>query len=689
MAADGTQGAGFEIGVDTGGTFTDVVARGPDGALRVMKVASTPRDPGAAILSALELMGRDWGIAPADIGRFVHGTTVATNAVLERKGARAGLITTRGFRDVLEIGRNNRRDEELYSWALTPNTPVFLAPGPRRKEVSERITAEGAVAVPLDEDEVAAAADALVADGCEAIAIAFLFSFLNPAHERRAAEILRARHPGVPLSLSHEVDPAFREYERTAVTCFDAYVKPVMRRYLMQTDARLRAQGVACGLQVIQSRGGISGAGTATLRPVRLLLSGPAGGVIGGQSVGAQCGEERLITLDIGGTSSDIALIEGGRPLIRQTFLIDGFTIRVPMVDVNTIGAGGGSIAWVDKGGGLRVGPHSAGADPGPACYGQGGDEATVTDASVVLGYLNPGNFAGGRMTLDPDRARAAIEARIARPLGLGVEEAALGIHRVVNAQMAEGIRFVSIQRGHDPRRFALVPLGGAGGLHGIPLARALSMTRLIVPEHPGVLSAQGLLDAPVEHEAAAGLMRPLSEVTRADLSRICAELDAACAALMAEEATGGGVPEVRHSAELCYIGQSHYLEVPVDLAAADPTAALYEAFLAAHAQVYGHAVRRPVRVVNLRSVHRVRRAPAPAAAAASAAEPRPETSRAILVEGADGPVTARVLDRLALAPGQVVTGPAIVEQADTTILIEPGWQASLAPGRNLLLTRT
>jgi len=680
--------ADVAVGIDTGGTFTDVVCRDGAGAVRRTKIPSTPQDPTEAILAAVAHIRDAWGIEPARIGRFVHGTTVATNAVLERKGARSGLITTRGFRDVLEIGRNNRKDEELYSVLLSPNTPVFLAPAQRRQEVVERIGADGGVVTPLDEAGLVAAADALVAQGCEAISIAFLFSFLDPTHERRAAALIQARHPGVALSLSSVVDPQFREYERTAVTAFDAYVKPVLGRYLARTDAALRAAGIACGLSVIHSRGGVTGTATAAERPVRLFLSGPAGGVIGAQSVAEAAGLDAAITLDIGGTSSDIALIARGKPLIAAQGWIDGYTVRVPMVDVNSIGAGGGSIAWLDRAGGLHVGPHSAGADPGPACYGRGGDEATVTDASLVLGYLDPEQFAGGRIRLAPDRAYGAIERRIARPMGLSVAEAALGIHRVVNAQMAEGIRFVSIKRGHDPRRFALVPLGGGGGLHATPLARALVLPRVVVPHFPGVLSALGLLAAPIEQERAVGFPARLAETDAGALRAAFARLDAECAAAMSAEPVAGLERGVSHTADICYVGQSHHLEVAVDLGAPDPCAALYAAFLEAHRRVYGHAVERPARLVNLRSVHQARRPGPFAVGFAPEGAPRPPASRPIRVEGDAERVPAVVLDRAGLRPGEVVRGPAIIEQADTTTLVEPGWQAKVAADGLLLLDR-
>jgi N-methylhydantoinase A len=445
------------IGVDIGGTFTDVVVRRSGAPARIMKIPSTPKDPSIAVLQALQRMQADWGLRPQQVIRFVHGTTVATNSVLERKGACVGLITTEGFRDVLEIGRQMRH--QMYDLALDPETPIFLAPGRFRREVRERITASGEVMHALNEAAVATAADELIAAGAQAIAVVFLFSFLNDAHEIRAREIIAARHPGVFISLSSEVDPAFREYERTVVTSFDAYVKPIVDRYLCNLDAGLVAAHVTAPLQIMQSRGGISGSATARLRPVQLFLSGPAAGVIGARMVGEAAGCRNLITVDIGGTSCDIALIEDGAPALRSEGVIDGYVVRTSMVDVNSIGAGGGSIAWLDGANGLRVGPRSAGSEPGPACYGLGGSEPTVTDASVILGYLDPEHFAGGRLRLQPELSRRAIERAIARPRPH--RRRALGIHRIVNAQVAEGIRFVSIRQGHDPCKFTLLPLVG------------------------------------------------------------------------------------------------------------------------------------------------------------------------------------------------------------------------------------
>ena len=556
----------FEIGIDIGGTFTDIVCRGSDGSVRISKVPTTRGDPSKAVLAALETARGEWGVSPSDIVRFTHGTTVATNAVLERKGARIGLIATEGFKDVLEIGRQMRH--QMYDLVLKPETPVFLAPGRYRKEVRERLDASGNVLTPLDEESVRQAIAELLELDVKAIAVSLVFSFLDPTHERRIRDMIPAR---IPVSLSSDVDPAFREYERTCVTAFDAYIKPVVGDYLANLEAGLKQAGVTVPLQVMQSRGGLASSSIARQRPVRLFLSGPAAGVVGGLEAGKAAGFKDLITVDIGGTSCDIALIADGEALIRSEGPIDGYPVRVPMVDVTAIGAGGGSIAWLDGAGSLRVGPHSAGSDPGPACYGRGGTQPTVTDASVVLGYIDPANFAGGTLQLRPDLAHAAIRGIIATPLGLTVEEAALGIHRVLNAQMAEAIRLVSIGRGIDPRDYALLPLGGGGPMHACALAEELGISAIIIPPHPGVLSAAGLLGAPVEHEIAAAFPTPLASLDQAAMDTALRDLDARCSALMAAE--GVTDQEIRHFADVCYIGQSYHLEVPLP-------GDIYDAFL-------------------------------------------------------------------------------------------------------------
>jgi N-methylhydantoinase A/oxoprolinase/acetone carboxylase beta subunit len=674
-----------EIGVDIGGTFTDIVCRESGDGLRVLKVPTTRNDPSEAVMKAIAELGERWGIAAGEVTRFAHGTTVATNAVLERKGARLGLLTTAGFRDVLEIGRQLRTD--VYRIILEPETPIFLAPRRYRKEIRERVDATGAVVVPLDEAAVVKAADELVELGVEAIAISFLFSFRNPAHERRAAELIRARHQGLALSLSHEVDPAFREYERTVVTAFDAYLKPRVETYLARLEQGLAQAGIDAPLQVMQSRGGLAIAEVARQRPVRLFLSGPAAGVIGGQSAGASASIDDLITIDIGGTSADIALISRRKPMLRSEGVIGGHAVRVAMVDVTTLGAGGGSIAHLDASGGLRVGPQSAGSEPGPACYGRGGEEATVTDASIVLGYLDPDFFAGGRLKLEPKKAAEAIDRQVATPLGMTTAEAALGIHRVLNAQMAEGIRLVSVRQGIDPRAYALVPLGGAGGLHATALARELGIRRIVVPRLPGVLSAAGLLAAPIEHEVTAEFATPIQALDLAALREKLKEIDRRAAQLMAAEKVRTADVAIGYFADVCYIGQSYYLEIPLDPDDADPAGRLYRDFLEAHDRVYGHSVENPARIVGVRTVHRAGGTETLAEMRfAASAGPKEIGRRDIMVAGEPGFVGATVYDRDALPEGFSFAGPAIVQQADTTTLVEPGWSCIVDKAGNLIL---
>ena len=699
--------------MDVGGTFTDVVCVREGRPPVVFKVPSTPADPGDAAIAAIERLAGGEGIEAGSIAQLAHGTTVATNAVLERKGGRLGIIATEGFRDTLEIGRQMRR--QMYEVRLDPQTPVFLAPRAMRRVVRERIGPHGEVIEPLDEESVRVALDHLVAEGAECIAVCLLFSFVNPAHERRVREMARAEHPGLEISLSSEVDPAFREYERTAVTAFDAYIKPTVRRYLTNLGTRLGRAGVSAPLQVMQSRGGLTSAELARDRPVRLFLSGPAAGAIGGQATGTAAGYDDLITLDVGGTSSDIALVSGAKPLLRAEGVIDGFPVRVPMVDVNAIGAGGGSIAWLDDAGGLRVGPHSAASDPGPACYARGGREPTVTDASVVLGFLDPEKFAGGAVRLDPSRAVDAIRSRIAEPLGLAVEDAAAGIHRVVNAQMAEGIRLVSVRQGFDPREFVLVAMGGAGPLHACELAADLGIVRVVVPRHPGVLSAAGLLAAPIEHEVSVAYSEPFAGLSMAPVRRLVAELDAAGRELTEREGIASDEVEILHFADVCHVGQGYFLEVAFDPGADDGIERLYTDFLATHERVHGHAVEAPARFVNVRSVHRQRMAatavasatgmtdglehlrsdtsrggpgaPEPQAAARVRASRTSDVHRVVRFPDEPSRIETRVVSRDALVPGDRLRGPAIVEQDDTTTLVPPGWSAASGDGGVMILT--
>lgn len=676
----------IEIGVDIGGTFTDVVCREAGQPLRVMKVATTRSDPSRAVLTAVRSLQEQWNIQPHDVARFVHGTTVATNAVLERKGPKTGLLTTDGFKDILEIGRQMRHT--MYAAVLEPEVPAYLAPGAFRYEVVERMAHDGSVVRPLDENGVREAARQLVEAGVEGIAICFLFSFVNPSHEQRAAEIIRDAYPDLALSLSCEVDPAFREYERTVVTTFDAYIKPVIDRYLANLENGLKEVGVPCPLQVMQSRGGIASSEVARRRPVRLFLSGPAAGVVGAKMVGQAAGIDNLISVDIGGTSSDIALIRAGEPIIRPEGYVAGYNIRVPMVDVNAIGSGGGSVAWLDSAGGLRVGPHSAGSDPGPACYGLGGEEATVTDASVVLGYLDPDYFAGGTMKLSPELSFETIRRKIAEPLGMSVEQAALGIHRVVNTQMTEGIRLVSIRQGYDPRDFALLPLGGAGGIHATSLAEELGIERIIIASHPGVLSAIGLLSAVIEHEVATAFPLRIDEIDLPELKTSLAALDAQCEALMARENVAKEDVEIRYFADVCFVGQSHYLEVLFE-PSKDTARQLHDGFREAHQRVFGHASDTPVQIVNLRAIHRSGGATVHDEAAVHDASVKARKgTRHIVVPGSEGPLEAAIYYREGLVAGTKLAGPAVLEQADTTTVVAPGWSIEVLEGGSILLVR-
>ncbi len=663
----------MEIGIDIGGTFTDAVLRDESGVFRLLKAPSTPDDPARAVGDALQrlLPGSDAGA----VRRFLHGTTVATNAILEGTAARVGLITTRGFADVIEIGRMIRASN--YDLIFPPQTPGDVVPPMQRIGVTERIGPDGAIVTPLDEAEVAAAVASLAEAGVAAVAICFLFSFLNPAHEQRARAIVQERCPGMTVSLSCEVDPALREYERTCATVFDAALKPVMADYLGRIETILRDRGITAPLQVMHSRGGLLGAAAARARPIRLALSGPSAAAIGAASVLRTAGQSAGISIDVGGTSADVALIEGGVPALRPDGAIGGFPVRVPTADVLAIAAGGGSIAFVDEMGGLQVGPRSAGAAPGPACYGRGGIRPTVLDASVALGLVDPDRFAGGAIRLDQAAAHAAIERDVAGPLGLGVREAAVAIHRITNAALAEAVRRMTVARGVDPRFLWLLSAGGGGGLHATAIADELGMTTVIVPAAPGVLAATGLLEAPLEHDVSRGFYKTLDQLGEATLLEAIAGLTAACVAAMAADGVPPGVAETELSAAASFVGQGHHLTVAIDPAAPCPGAAIRSAFIAAHRQAYGHTRDAPVRLVELRVVQRARRTGA--ATIRSAAAPAAEASwREAVIDGVAERVA--VVQRHGLAPGETLHGPAILEQDDSTLVVPRSWRATAQP---------
>ena len=674
-----------KIGVDVGGTFTDFSCQLSDGRRLGFKIPSTPGDPSQAVIEGVTELIENYNVDPSQIELFAHGTTVATNAVLERKGATVGLITTSGFRDVLEIGRQMR--QQMYSVRLEPETPVFLAPGRRRFGVIERVGPDGEIITPLDESSVLEALTSLQTQKVSSVAVVLLFSFMNPIHEKRIREIILDNNPDILVSLSSEVDPVFREYERTVVTTFDAYIKPTVDQYLSNLSNALGDKNVGASLQIMQSRGGLTGAETARIRPVRLFLSGPAGGVMGALSEGKINNFKDLITVDIGGTSCDIALISDAKPLIRQEGVIDKYLVRVPMVDVNAIGSGGGSIAWLDKAGGLKVGPQSAGSEPGPACYGRGGVEPTVTDASLVLGLIDPEYFAGGRFKLDVDKAYNIILEKIAKPLSLSVEEAALGIHRVLNAQMAEGIRFVSIKQGFDPRDFVLMGLGGGGPLHACELANELNIQKVLVPRQPGVLSAAGLLSAPIEHEVSTSFGKALNEVSLPEIITGLEALSAEAHSLMKKEGVSLNDIEISFSLDICYIGQGYHLEIIIDLESESPLENVYRDFLILHDRVYGHSVEGDVRIVNLRAIHRTLVFEEKGQAQLSSDRSVKET-RQILCDAASGFIETNVYDRSNLTRGQEIKGPAVVDQIDTTTWIPEGWAACVLEDSMLLLER-
>ena len=660
------------LGVDVGGTFTDFVYV-EGGRTRIAKRPSTPSDPGRAIVDGL----RELGWAPSDV---VHGSTVATNTLLTRTGAPTALIATRGFRDTLEIGRQARPD--LY--ALHPTRPDPLVGEALRFEVGERIAADGEVVEPLDGDDVARVLDAIEASGVRSVAICFLFSFVNPAHERRAAALARGR--GLAVSASHEVLPQHREYERTSTTVANAYLAPVMSNYLSKLERSLSEQtaaGASVGLRIMQSNGGSLSAAGAGEQAVRTVLSGPAGGVAGAFAAAVAAGYAQAITFDMGGTSADVSLCPG-RLLERTDLTIDGMPIRTPAVDLHTVGAGGGSIAWFDAGGALRVGPQSAGADPGPAAYGRG-EAPTVTDAHAVLGRLRPEQRLGGTIALDPARAERALRT-VAAPFGGDPLRAAAAVIDVVNANMARALRVISVERGHDPARFTLVAFGGAGPLHACDLADALGIPAAVIPPSPGVLSASGMLSADVTRDAERGAHLVIPADGGADLaalSNIYDELREQASRAIAADGYGEDV-RIEYAADLRYRGQSH--ELTVGLAAHGSAEAIREAFQAAHEERFGF--RDEARGVELVTARVKARAPG------HEPPPRVDAAESAMAEAEhqvmwDKPRLTRFLDRAAVANvTERVVGPAVITQVDATTLVPPGWAARPLESGALLLER-
>lgn len=594
------------IGVDVGGTFTDLIYFDADtGDLGIHKVATTPDNPSLGVIEGIKALCRLNGVAPADINHVFHGTTTATNAVLEGKGARAGMITNEGFRDVLHIGRHQRVEHYSIMQELPWQNRPLIARRYRKTVAGRLIPPTGVELVALNEAEVRGAAKELLAKGVDAVAICFLFSYLNPAHEQRAKTIVQEVMPDAFVTTSSEISPQFREFERFTTAALAAFVGPKVGTYIADLGAALGDLGIKGDLRIMASNGGVATPRMVTENPALTLMSGLAAGVLGGGWVGAQCGRKRLITFDIGGTSADIGIAVDGTfaQTDARSTSIAGFPLLMPMLDIHTIGAGGGSIAYVDKGGAFRVGPQSAGAVPGPAAYGKGGTQPTVTDANLVLGRLEPSDFLGGEMALDASASDTVIGA-LAAELGIEKLEAAEGVLTILNANMANAIRSRTVQKGIDPRDFALVAMGGAGPMHGAEVAAMLHIPEVIVPPYPGITSAMGLLTADLKYDA---IRTQFQVSSTCDLDRINLDLDAMEAELTArfavDDISAGDVSFMR-SGDLRYVGQGYELNVPVAAGAVngETIADVWARFHAVHAAEYGHAFQAsPIEVVNLR----------------------------------------------------------------------------------------
>ena len=685
------------IGVDIGGTFTDLVwVDEATGAVRVGKLLTTPKDPSQAVEEGVVTLLHEAGAGAAAVRALIHGTTLATNALIERKGARVGLLATAGFRDAVEIGREGRYD--MYDLFIDP--PVPLVPRQRRVEVTERVLADGSVLRPLDPVQARAAIAELGALGMEAIAICLLHAYRNPVHERALAALCAEILPGVPVSCSSDVVPEIREYERTSTTTANVYVMPLMARYLDDLERKLQELGVPGRLYVMMSAGGIATPETAKRVPIRLVESGPAAGALAAARSARQVGLDRLLSFDMGGTTAKACVIDRGEPLLAREFEVaradrfkkgSGLPIRVPVVELIEIGAGGGSVARVDRMGLLKVGPDSAGADPGPACYGAGGQEPTVTDADLLLGYLDADFFLGGRMRLDVEAARRAIETRVAQPMGLSVTEAAWGIHRVVNENMAAAARVHGIERGKDLRGYPLFAFGGAGPVHAWQVGRILRVPRVLVPHGAGALSAYGLLAAPLAFDFVRTAPQRLTAADWELINRLFQEMEAEGRRIL----RGAGVPDaevtVRRSAEMRYFGQGHEVDVEI------PTGILTEASLAPITSSFETAYRLlysrtpmgvPLEALNWRAVIS---GPSPDLTITSGLEtgaatvPTPKKHRAAYFPEAGGYVETPVYDRYRLDPSARFAGPAIVEERESTTVIGPGAEITVDAQRTLI----
>jgi N-methylhydantoinase A len=678
----------WRIGVDSGGTFTDICLFDEEGGhIAVWKVSSTPADPSHAVAAGFGEALAQVAARASDVSYFGHGTTVATNALIQHRGAATGLITSDGFRDLLEIGRQKR--PHLYD--LQADKPPVLVERRLRREVPERLRHDGHVETALDEAAVRNAVRVLRDAGVKAVAVCFLYSFLDPAHEKAARRIVTEEYPEAFVCASHEVAPEFREYERLSTAVVNAYLGPIMDFYIRGVVERLAALGVTATPYLTQSNGGVIGLDTAARLPVRTVLSGPSTGVVGAQVTARFAGAQEIITFDMGGTSTDVALIQGGEVRLAREAMVHGYPIKAPMLDIHTVGAGGGSIAFVDSGGLLKVGPRSAGADPGPACYGRGNDEPTVTDANVVLQTLNPTHLLGGRMNIQQDLARAAID-RLAASLSMDALTTAEGIIAVVTANMARAIRVISVQRGHDPRDYTLVAFGGAGPLHAARLAAELDIRHVLVPRSPGILCAMGLLLADLRADFAATRLMALSSAVIGDVEAIVAELRGRCAVWFAASGIAANAQRIGLSVDMRYAGQNYELSVPMPLGPVTPAMidGLGASFAAVHQRLYGFVAEdEPMQLVTFRAEATgiVRKANIRQSADAGPdARAAAFGRRDVWLRETGTFVSCPLYDRGRLCAGNRIGGPAIVEQMDATTLIVPGATATVDPYLNLLL---
>ncbi|ADB50634.1 hydantoinase/oxoprolinase family protein [Conexibacter woesei] len=673
------------VAIDVGGTFVDFVAVDEAGNVTVDKQPATPARLVEEIVTGLERLP----IRLDGLGGLFHGTTVAINAVVQRRGARVGLLTTSGFRDVLEIGRGSRPN--IYDPLYRPPAP--LVPRHLRREVPERLAHDGSVVVPLDLDAVDREADALVAAGAESIAVCFLNSYVDATHERRAVERIRERHPQIRVQASVEATNEWHEFERTSTAVLNAYVQPLMDRYISSLAETLRQRGLRRPLAVMQSNGGVMSGERAALQPIRTLESGPAGGVIGARALARELGLPNVICADVGGTTYDVALIEDGEIIERTEVEVEGRPVVGSAIDIVSIGAGGGSIASLDALGGVTVGPRSAGADPGPACFGLGGTEPTVTDCQVVLGRIDPRRFLGARMQLDLEAARTAISAHVAEPTGVGVETAASGVLALAETNMTYAIRAVTVERGLDPRDFAMVSYGGGGGMFAAAIAQELEVPVVVVPRAAANFSAWGILTSDYREDVARTKTRLLDEQAAAAFAADARELRAEATRTLAGYGFEATAVDVTLRADARYAGQDHTITVAVEPGWLDRprelVAGVRERFVAAHKQLYGHgADDAPLELVTCRCRANGLVTPVRSVSAApgDGADAVPAEHRDVCFGAGDGFVSTPVYERDQLSGGAEISGPAVVEEWTTTTLIPPGWTAAADRLGNLVL---